>query len=161
MTCPPLPTGSEHDFDFLAGDWIVANRRLRERHVGADQWDEFPAQMRGWSLLGGIVSVDEIEFPTLGFAGCTFRHFDRARRRWSIYWVNSRDGEMLSPVRGGFDGPNGLFFGEDVDAGRPIQVRFLWTRLDADHARWEQAFSLDGQRWETNWVMESARRVPA
>jgi hypothetical protein len=39
----------------------------------------------------------------------------------------------------------------------PVRVRFTWTRVDADHARWEQAFSVDGDAWETNWTMDFHR----
>ena len=45
-----------------------------------------------------------------------------------------------------------MFTGQDVDEDRAVQVRFDWTR-GPDAARWEQAFSLDGQACETNWVM--------
>lgn len=39
------------------------------------------------------------------------------------------------------------------------QVRFVWARLDADHARREQAFSADhGASWEPNWIMHFSRR---
>ena len=39
-----LPLGSVHDYDFLAGEWNVRNRRLRVRGVGSDEWEEFPAR---------------------------------------------------------------------------------------------------------------------
>jgi hypothetical protein len=52
----------------------------------------------------------------------------------------------------------GEFFGDDIDGGRPVRVRYLWSRITKDAARWEQAFSLDGGRtWETNWVMDLLR----
>jgi len=42
--------------------------------------------------------------------------------------------------------------------GRPLHVRFIWDQLTAQTARWQQAFSFDeGDRWETNWVMEFIR----
>ena len=147
-----------HDFDFLVGTWDVHNRRLKARHVGSDEWDEFPGRLSMRPLLGGLGNVDEIEFPTKGWSGVTFRFFDPERRVWSIYWVNSRDVIMLPPVVGGFDGDRGDFFGDDVDEGRPIRVRYRWTRLGDGLARWEQAFSLDGEAsWETNWVAEFHR----
>jgi hypothetical protein len=59
-------------------------------------------------------------------------------------------------VVGGFDGERGEFVGEDLDEGRRVDVRFIWTR-GTERARWEQAFSLDGRAWETNWVMEFKR----
>jgi hypothetical protein len=152
--------GTEHDFDFLIGHWAVSNRRLRHRGVGSSDWDSFPAECQGWALLGGGVSVDEIHFSTRGFSGCTLRTLDRAARRWSIYWINSSDGRLFPPVHGGFHGPRGEFYGDDMDDGRAVKVRFVWTREGVDEARWEQAFSPAGAGWETNWVMEFRRGLP-
>lgn len=154
-----IPTGDVHDFDFLAGRWRVANRRLRERWVDSDAWEEFPGTSRCEPRLGGVVNVDEIVFPTMGFTGLTVRAFDLAQRRWSIYWINSTGGVLLPPVSGGFGGDRGAFYGADIDEGRAIEARFLWTRLGRDAAHWEQAFSIDGASWETNWVMDLTRAV--
>lgn len=149
--------GQAHDFDFLAGRWRVHNRRLRQRLVGSDDWHEFDATDRAFVLLDGLVSVDEIRFPSEGFSGCTVRTLDVAKRRWSIHWINSRSGVLFPPVHGGFCGNRGEFYGDDEDDGRPVNVRFIWLKQGADRARWEQAFSLDGSAWETNWVMEMRR----
>lgn len=149
--------GQAHDFDFLVGHWQVTNRRLRQRHAGCQDWDDFPGHTQAWSHLGGIVSVDEIHFPTRGFSGCSVRTLDLAARRWSIYWINSLQGTLFPPVHGGWAGDRGEFHGDDMDDGRPVKARFVWQRLGPDAARWEQAFSLDGREWETNWVMEFRR----
>jgi len=161
MTTPFI--GRPHDFDFLVGRWHIANRRLRRRGVGSDDWIEFEATSRAWSLLDGLVSVDENLFPDQDFAGLTFRTLDVAARRWSIYWISSRDGRLQPPVHGGWNGDRGTFFGDDEDDGRPVHVRFLWERLGPDRARWSQDFSTIGTDgaadgpWETNWVMEMTR----
>lgn len=151
--------GRRHDFDFLAGgEWHIDNRRLRQRHVGRDDWDEFPATYRAQALLDGLVSVDETHFPTKGFSGCTLRTLDLATQQWAIYWINSASGRLFPPVHGGFDGDRGEFHGDDEDDGRPVKARFVWLRQGPDRAHWEQAFSLDGgATWETNWVMTSRR----
>ena len=151
-------TGDVHDFDFLAGKWTMVNRRLKARGVGSTEWETFPATVTAHVLMGGVTDVDEVTFPTKGWSGTTFRHFDLEKRQWSIYWVNTRDGKMQSPVVGGFDGDVGLFYGEDVDEGRRIKVVYKWTKVGPDGARWEQAFSYDdGKSWETNWVNEHRR----
>jgi hypothetical protein len=150
--------GDVHDFDFIHGNWNVANRRLKARGVGSTEWDHFPAGIWARVLMNGVVNIDEVDFPTKGWKGTTFRHFDLEKRQWSIYWVNSRDGKMQSPVYGGFQGDVGLFFGEDTDEGRPVKVVYKWTRLGPDRATWEQAFSYDGgHTWETNWKSEHTR----
>lgn len=153
--------GRPGDFDFLLGHWQVHNRRLRQRHAACTEWDEFPATSQAWVMLDGAASVDEMRFPTQGFSGMTLRTLDRATQRWSIYWINSTNGQLFPPVQGGFDGDRGEFFGADSDDGRAVRVRFVWTRLGPDAARWEQAFALDGGAWEENWVMELRRAQPA
>ena len=152
----PQFIGNTHDFDFLVGRWHVTNRCLRRRHEGSSDWDEFTATMQGWSLLDGGVSVDEIHFPAKGSSGCTVRTLDRAQQRWSIYWISSTVGRLFPPVTGGVAGDRGEFYGDDTDEGRRVDVRFIWQR-GPDKAHWEQAFSLDGRGWETNWVMELRR----
>src|SRR5260370_39688411 len=87
----------------------------------------------------------------------TVRVVDPTQLRWSIYWVDSRVGVLTPPVIGGFTGERGAFFGTDRHDGKPITVQFRWTRLGGEAARWEQAFSLDGQGWEWDWVMEFKR----
>jgi hypothetical protein len=147
------------DFDFLMGSWTVHNRRLRERLKGSTTWDEFAATSTVRPLLGGIGNEDvyRTEFSG-GFTGMAFRFYDRAKQRWSIYWADSRFGVLEPPVVGSFAGNVGTFEGNDLFEGRPIRVRFVWSRLDTPSPRWEQAFSADGGlTWETNWVMEFRR----
>jgi hypothetical protein len=155
--------GRAHDFDFLAGRWHVANRRLRRRHAGSTDWDTFDATSEFRAHLDGQVCIDEIAFESRGFSGLTLRSLDVAARRWAIYWINSRDGRVEPPVHGGWAGDRGEFFGDDEDDGRPVHVRFVWERLGDDRARWSQDFSLIGTEgrpdgaWETNWVMDFRR----
>lgn len=149
--------GGAHDFDFVAGRWSVVNRRLRARGVSCDDWDEFGGTHRGRLLLGGIANVDEMVCPSRGFSGMSVRAFDPVARRWSISWVSSTRGVLEPPVFGGFGGDHGEFYGDDVDGGRPVQVRFRWDRPGPHTARWEQSFSYDGAPWERNWVMEFTR----
>ncbi|WP_285502021.1 hypothetical protein [Actinokineospora sp. NBRC 105648] len=145
------------DFDFLVGGWTVANRKHTAPLTGTDDWDEFPATMSAHSFFGGAGSFDEIHFPTKGWSGCSFRTYDPAQARWTIHWVNSRDGLLQPPVIGSFNGGVGTFYGEDLHDGQPINVRYLWSRITPTAARWEQAFARPGQDWETNWVMEFSR----
>jgi hypothetical protein len=156
-----LPTGDVHDFDFLAGAWTVQNHRLEARGVGSTEWEAFPAVSCATIHLGGVVNMDELTFPTKGWAGVTLRTFHTEHHQWSLYWVNSRLGALFPPVVGGFTGNVGEFFGDDEDNGHPVRVRFRWTKLDPDHAHWEQAFSSDGRSWETNWTNDFTRAAPS
>jgi hypothetical protein len=152
-----LPTGTIHDFDFLIGNWRSVNRRLKKRWVGSDEWDVFPNTLRCESRLDRMVNIDEAVFTTKGWSGMTIRVFNPHDRRWSLYWISGQTGTLFPPVVGGFNGDYGEFWGDDTDAGRPIKVVFRWRRLGPDKAHWEQAFSLDGKEWETNWRIEHTR----
>ena len=147
------------DFDFWMGSWRVHNRRLRERLVGSDEWEEFEATVVARPMLDGLGNEDEFRTDhDGGFIGMSFRFFDPEAGKWSIYWADSgRPGLLDPPVIGSFVGDTGLFEGEDTFEGRPIRFRFLWTGVTTPTPRWEQAFSDDGGKtWETNWIMECA-----
>ena len=145
------------DFDFLLGSWHVANRRLKRRLAGSDDWEEFTSTAVAQPILDGFGNQDVLTTDhDGGFVGMSFRFFDPERQRWSIYWADSRrPGELDPPLFGHFDDEAGVFHGEDVFRGRPILVRFIWSGVTTPTPRWEQAFSDDGGRtWETNWVMD-------
>ena len=150
-----LPTAQ--DFDFFMGRWTVQNRRLTERLAGSDEWEEFESTSVAHPILGGLGNEDEFRTRHAGgFIGMSFRFFDPVKRRWSIYWADSRrPGELDPPVFGTFSGDIGVFEGEDEFEGRPIRVRFIWSGTRTRTPRWEQAFSVDdGETWETNWIMD-------
>jgi hypothetical protein len=148
------------DFDFWMGRWTVHNRRLRERLVGSDEWEEFEATSVARPLLDGLGNEDEFRTDhDGGFVGMSFRFFDPSTTLWSIYWADSRrSGKLDPPLFGSFSGDIGVFDGEDTFDGRPILVQFVWSRVTTPTPRWEQAFSDDdGKTWETNWTMDFTR----
>ncbi|MFD7900397.1 hypothetical protein [Streptomyces sp. NPDC059743] len=147
------------DFDFLAGEWDVANRWRTDFLDATSPWEEFPAVSRASRHFGGGASVDEIEFPTKGFAGLTLRLYDPERAQWSLYWSSSRTSTLFPPVVGRFTAGRGEFHGDDTHANRPIRARFIWSSITPTTAHWEQAFSADGEKtWVTNWTMHLTRR---
>ena len=149
----PVRNGDVHDFDFLAGAWTIQNRTLK----ASGDWVTFPSTTCMKLHLGGVVNVDEYQFPTKGYSAMGLRIFHLEKRQWLIYWIESKTGVLLPPVMGGFEGDRGEFYGEDEMAGRPVIFRFVWTKLGTDRARWEQAYSPDGQQWTVNWVMDLTR----
>jgi len=147
-----VPAGGDmHDFDFLAGEWTVARRRLKVRGVGSQDWEEFVGTNKTAQYLGGMVSVEESVSPTKGSAGVTVNVFNPEKRQWSIYEIDGKAGKLEAPQVGSFSGNRGEFYGDDEDKGRPVKVRYIWLNLGPNAARWEQSFSYDGGRtWETN-----------
>jgi hypothetical protein len=164
MTKTATIEGTARDFDFWMGSWSCRNRRLRERLAGSDEWDEFESTVVARPILDGLGNEDEFRTDYGGgFVGMSFRFFDPVRKRWSIYWADTRrSGELDPPVFGGFFGDAGVFEGDDTLDGRPIRVRFIWSGITTPTPRWEQAFSEDGgATWETNWIMDFARAEDA
>jgi hypothetical protein len=80
---------------------------------------------------------------------------------WSV--LDGRHPHQLDPpVVGAFRNGSGTFFAKDTFNGQPIVVRYIWSDITANSAKWQQAFSDDsGKSWETNWIMEFHRRVAA
>ena len=153
---PGLPRRST-DWDFLVGEWTVHNRRLRAPLSGSRDWYESEATAASTTLQNGAVSVDEMWFGDEGFAATTFRVLDRDAGTWSIWWVHSDRGHLEPPVTGRWTDGRFEGRGRDTVDGREVQVRFSWHSISETTATWEQEFSLDGESWETNWVMSWTR----
>jgi hypothetical protein len=148
------------DFDFLHGSWEVEHRRLRHRLADDSEWQTFGGSCECRPVIGGIGNIDDclLALQDGAYRAATFRLFNADRQLWSIWWADGRRGELEPPVLGRFNDGVGRFVGDDTFEGRPIKVRFIWSDISANSARWEQAFSDDrGTNWETNWVMTFVR----
>lgn len=155
---------TSHDFDFLIGNWVVHHRKLNHRLVHSDEWETFSGTCEMQVLLGGLANVDDnvLDAPEGKYTAASLRAFDPAAKKWSIWWLDGRHPNHLDPpVVGEFRKGVGVFIADDSWDGKPIKVRFTWSDITPNSARWEQAFSQDGGViWETNWIMEF-RRVPS
>ena len=150
-----------HNFDFLFGSWHIVNERLTARLTKCDEWEHFEAHGACRPILGGLGNIDDfrpIWAGRAGFEGASLRLFNPATGQWSIYWMDNVSGALQPPVVGAFVDGVGEFYGDDRHDGRPVLVRFRWSGITANAARWEQAFSIDrGDTWETNWTMTFTR----
>ncbi len=139
------------DFDFLPGRWEVTNHKLVD-----GEWQTFEAISTAFAMLGGVGNHDH--FVTEGYEGFSLRLHTPDTDTWRIWWSSTqRPGRLDPPVEGRFhaDG-TATFEGDDPDDG--IRLRFRWTDITGDAARWEQFASPDGgATWESNWVMELRR----
>ncbi|MBX3577270.1 MAG: hypothetical protein KF723_08670 [Rhizobiaceae bacterium] len=149
------------DFDFLVGAWTIDNEFLTCRLAGSDAWERFEATSKVEKVMQGPDGVhggnlDQMFVPARGFTGMTLRLYDPAADLWSIYWSDTKSHRLFPPTVGRFEGGIGTFLGDDVEAGVPVKVRFLWT--SGSSPVWEQSMSADGgETWEKNWVMRFRR----
>jgi hypothetical protein len=151
-----------HDFDPLVGKWRVHHRRLKERLAGSHEWVEFEGTCELWQAMGGYGNFDDnvIGLPGGAYRAMTVRAFDIKDHKWSIWWIDGRTPQapVDPPVRGGFRDGVGTFYADDTFNGKPVRIRFEWSKITATSAHWEQAFSPDaGKTWETNWRMDLER----
>jgi hypothetical protein len=153
--------GAEHAFDWELGTWRSDVRVLADPLSDSeDEWLGF----RGTSVVRPLLDsrANVVEFDVSGPAGriqaLNLRLYETDADRWSLTFVNLRDGLLTPAVYGGFSDGVGEFYGRDQLNGRPIEVRFLIFRQGPDRARFEQAFSDDGgETWETNWIVVDRR----
>ncbi|AXK72053.1 DUF1579 domain-containing protein [Lysobacter sp. TY2-98] len=156
-------TNAPTDFDFVIGDWHVTHRRLKERLANCTEWVEFDGEMSTRAVLGGFGNIEDnlLKFPEGEFRAVALRSYDASKGTWSIWWLDGRFPDRVDvPVVGRFENGVGTFFANDMFGDMPIVIRFIWSKTNADHLRWEQAFSADGgASWETNWTMDFRRRA--
>ena len=150
-----------HDFDFWMGHWSVHHRQLKQRLANSHDWLEFGGTSTAQAILGGAGNIDDnvIEKPGTTYRAVTMRSFDPKTSRWSIWWLDGRFPDHLDPpLVGSFKDGVGTFYADDTFEGKPIRVRFIWSRTREASPRWEQAFSEDGGKtWETNWICDHTR----
>ena len=152
------PTGA-HDFDFEYGRWQVHHRVKR---ADSGEWYEFDGTCSDRALADGSANVEEHLFhrPAGDAYGIALRAYDAKTAQLAIWWVDGRDphGTLDPPVKGSFVDGVGTFYSDYVDHGKPMRVRYIWSHVTSQTARWEQALTGDrGKTWATNWIMEFQR----
>ncbi|MBB5205147.1 hypothetical protein HNQ51_002466 [Inhella inkyongensis] len=154
-TPPSFPPGQPGEFDFLAGEWRMHNRRLK----APGEWDEFPGEATVHRLLDGKASLEELRIPARGFAGLGLRILNLETHTWMDFWVSARNGVLSGPgMPGHFKDGVGLFEADDEDKGQPIKIRSIWDQITPKSCRWHQTVSRDGGKsWEPNWFMDWKR----
>ena len=160
---PAIDLSGRRDFDFLFGQWKVRHRRLK---AGSNEWVEFDGTCSNRALLDGSANVEEhtLDAPSGGYRAVALRAYDSTTGQWAIWWLDGRypHGTLDPPVTGRFESGVGRFYSDYLQDGKPMRVRFLWSRITPTSARWEQASSSDGGKtWDTNWIMEFRRAQEA
>ena len=158
---PAMTTDHAHDFDFLIGKWRVHHWRLKDRLANSHEWVEFEGSSQLWMTMDGHGTVDDnyIGLPSGPYRAVGVRGYDPKTQTWAIFWLDGRNPHKIEPpVIGNFKNGIGTFEGDDTFNGKPIIVRFTWSRITPTSAHWEQAFSPDkGKTWEVNWRMDFTR----
>lgn len=153
-------TSSQHDFDFLVGDWKLRNRKLKSRLTHSNEWTSFESRVEMHQILNGLGNIDKYTDMASGapYEGVALRLFSTKTKLWSIYWADSNSGALDAPVVGSFENKVGHFFARDTFKGQNIIVVFRWDVRKPQLPIWSQAFSTDnGKTWEWNSINVSER----
>jgi hypothetical protein len=147
--------GRPGEFDWLSGEWRIVNRR----RLADGRIDEYPGEATCWSILGGLVSIEELRIPARDFSGMGLRTLDLDKGLWSDFWVAGKSGVLgEAGLVGGFENGVGRFDADDTLDGQPVRYRGQWDRITPRSHRWQQMSSRDaGNSWEVNWSMDWAR----
>ena len=154
-TFPDKPQGKPGDFDFLQGDWKIANRQRK----ASGEWIEFAGESTCRTILKGVCSIEELRIPVNDFSGMGLRTLDIENKVWSDIWMNAKSGVVFAPgVPGYFENGAGIFDAEDVENGKPVIYRGIWDNITRDSCRWRQGTSRDGgNTFDYTWIMEWTR----
>lgn len=157
------PQDGRHDFDFEVGRWKAHVRTLVHRLSHASDWDEQTGiavtrtlpMFDGWNeselQVTSTKSGKHVELLAV-------RVYNASTHQWAIYGTSIKNAKFDPPMIGEFKDHRGEFYSQDTWEGRAVLARFIWTVVDANHDRLEQAFSSDGGKtWETNWIYDGER----
>jgi hypothetical protein len=151
-----LQRDGQHDFDFEFGAWKAHLCRVARPLSRSSIWNEMNGTSVVRKVWDGRANIGEfaVDGPSGHIEGLSLRLYNPQSRQWSIYWANSKDGEMTPPLVGSFHDGRGEFFNRDTFDGRPIEI----SEITANSFRLEQAFSADDRKtWETNWIATFTR----
>jgi hypothetical protein len=149
-----------HDFDFEQGRWKIHLKRLIHPLSGSKEWIEFDGTSVTRKVWDGRAEIEEFETDGAGghIEGLTLRTYNPQTHQWYLYWANAKDGLIVAPQVGQFKNGTGEFYGQDTLNGKPIFIRFIWSKTDTNSPHFEQAFSEDGGKtWEVNWITDQVR----
>ena len=151
----------QHDFDFEFGNWKAHVKRLLHPLAGSDTWVDYEGTSILRKVWDGRANLGELQIdsPTGHIEGLSLRLYNPQSRQWNIYWANSKDGSLGTPMVGQFKNGRGEFFDQEIFQGKAIYVRFIFSDITPTSFRLEQSFSADGGKtWEPNWIATFTRQ---
>ncbi len=145
------------NFDFLTGNWVIANRRLKD--YKGPEWDEFAGSAKVWPAMDGMASIEELRGASGKLLGMGVRVLHQQTGLWADHWTSAAYGVINPPMMGSFKDGVAIFESEDVDTdNKSIKVRGIWDQITDKSCRWQQLTSRDaGANWIPNWIMNWTR----
>jgi hypothetical protein len=143
-----------HDFDFLLGTWQTHISYLRTSSADSSRWVNLSGTVTNREIWSGAGDIEQIEANGSSgrFEGMTLRLYDAKTHEWTLYWANSRDGQLQAPITGEFAGSIGTFYDQEAVNGHTAFVRQRYFKTGPDSYRFDEASSTDGGKtWSTDF----------
>lgn len=149
-----------HDFDFNIGVWHTHIRRNLDPFSESSPSIELNGTVTVRKIWGGKAELEEIETegPNGRWEGLSLFLYNPASHQWSQSFINSRSAELGTPLIGEFHDGRANLFGQDTFKGRSIIVRGVWSDIQPDSHRYEEAYSDDGGKtWKPSFRADLTR----
>jgi hypothetical protein len=153
----------QHDFDYLIGSWKIHLKKLVNPLTGSRQSIEFDGKVECHKIWDGRGELEQFDVDSpekhIVIHGLAIRLYNPKTHQWHIYWADANRGMIdWPPVEGHFTNGRGEFYDEEDHDGKPILVRYVWTRTDTSSPHFEQSYSDDwGKTWEVNWITDQTK----
>lgn len=162
VSCAPAVAqeGGARDFDWEIGVWDSVVR-VRAPLSEDAAWTEFRGTSMVHAFADGRANLVDLDVAAgeRKIEGVSLRLYNPQTGQWNINFASMRDGQLTSPVYGGFENGRGVFYGQEAVDGRMALVRFVISDITATSARFVQSYSADGGRtWIDNWIATDTRR---
>lgn len=149
-----------HDFDFNVGVWHTHIKRTLDPSDEGSATIELNGMVTTRKVWGGRALLEEIEAdgPKGHWEGLSLFLYNPAAHQWGQYFINSKMGELNSPLVGEFHDGRGDLYAQDTMNGKPILVRGEWTVMGPNAHRYQESYSYDGgATWKTAFIGDKTR----
>lgn len=131
------PRDGSHDFDFARGVWHTHVTQVLDPFAGGTHTVTMEGTKTARPVWDGRAWLEEIEAdgPKGHWEGATFFLYNAKSGQWSQTYIDSDSGEMQAPSIGNFKDGRGELYSTEVNHGRTILVREVWSDIKADLTR--------------------------
>jgi hypothetical protein len=157
---PPEIGDGAHDFDFNFGVWRTQIRRVVDPFTAHSNSVELTGTVTVRKLWDGRGQYEEIEAdgPNGHWQGMTVFLYNPSAHQWSQTFADSKEGELTTPLIGGFHDGVGELYAQETFKGRTVLIRGTWSDIKPDSHHFEEAFSADGGRtWHPAFIASLTR----
>jgi hypothetical protein len=159
-----VPRDGQHDFDFNIGVWHTHIRRILNPLSGSTQSIDLEGAVTVRKIWDGRAQLEEIEAdgPKGHWEGLTLFLYNPKAHQWSQSFINSKIGELGSPLIGELKNDKIELLAQDTFDDRSILVRGVWSDIKPDSHHFEELYSADdGKTWHPAFIADLTRDKPS